>query len=88
MSIKHIKQLTYNMYMRICIIYVMFIYIQNILQNILNMYAYVNKYIYIYIYIHGDIYNYMSWSSLVRAVGKLHTPCLGRLHSRRSQGLT
>jgi hypothetical protein len=72
------------MYMRICMIYVMFIYIQNILQNILNMYAYANK----YIYIHGDIYNYMSWSSLVRAVGKLHTTCLGRLHSRRSQGLT
>ena len=74
------------MYMRICIIYVMFIYIQNILQNILNMYAYVNKKIYIYTW--GYIYNYMSWSSLVRAVGKLHTPCLGRLHSRRSQGLT
>jgi len=51
MSIKHIKQLTYNMYMRICIIYVMFIYIQNILQNILNMYAYVNIYIYMGIYI-------------------------------------
>ena len=31
------------MYMHICMIYVMFIYIQNILQNILNMYAYANK---------------------------------------------